>query len=279
MQMKKSTPTQREKIFHQLHHNNQLLILPNIWDPFGGMLLEKIGYPAVATSSSAVSLSRGYKDGEKLPFSELLSILKRMVECVSIPVTADVETAYASSDSQLEEHVGQLIDTGIAGINFEDSHHGESSLISIEKQCKKIELIRRVSERVGSKMFINARVDVYIKPNGLSKEEKLRETIRRGKAYKDAGAHGLYPIILTDKNDIQAIVSETGLPVNVTMIPGILDYETLRQMGVARMSLASGYFKNAVYMMKEVAENLQKNAAMEDVFSKMVSSDYLNSIV
>lgn len=279
MQMPEPTPKQRVETFHKLHHTGDLLILPNIWDPFGAKLLEKIGYPAVATSSSAVSLSQGYKDGEKLPFKNLLDILSRMVQCVNIPVTADVETAYASTDSQLEEHFRQLIDTGIAGINFEDSHHNESSLIDIKAQYKKIELIRQVCEKAGSDLFINARVDVYIKMHHLSKDEKRQEVIRRGKAYKEAGAHGLYPILLTDFNDIEAIVKETGLPVNVTMIPGLPGFDHLKKAGVQRVSLASGFFKNSVFMMKEVAEKLLKENASQDIFSKMVSSEFLNSIV
>lgn len=271
--------TEKEKQFHELHHNGRLLILPNIWDVIGATLLENLGYPAVATSSSAIALSNGYRDGEKLPFDDLLKILNRITSGVRIPVSADVETAYASNNTELKENIKKLISTGIAGINYEDSRHNEAGMLSIKEQCKKIEIIRTAATESGSHLFINARIDVYIKGNHLNEDEKLIEAIKRGKAYKDFGADGLYPILLKNKNHIETLINETRLPVNVTMIPGIPDFETLKKIGVARISLASGFLKSSVYAMKNIAEKLFKDEGMEEAIQNMVSSDYLNGLI
>lgn len=270
---------EKENHFHKLHHNGGLLILPNIWDVLGASLLQDIGYPAVATSSSAIALSNGYQDGEKLPFEDLLKILTRISQGVNIPVSADVETAYASNNTELKENIKKLIQTGIAGINFEDSGHNLTELTSIKKQCEKIEIIKDAAAEMGSRLFINARIDVYIKGEQLSDDEKLAEAIQRGRAYKNAGADGIYPIILKNKTHIETIVKETGLPVNVTMIPGIPDFETLKAIGVARVSLASGFLKSSVYAMKNIAEQLLKEEGMEESVKSMVSSDYLKSLI
>ena len=55
--------SQNEKAnkFHSLHSGNPLL-LANIWDPLGALLLQSLGYEAVATASAAIALSTGYKD-------------------------------------------------------------------------------------------------------------------------------------------------------------------------------------------------------------------------
>ncbi|CAM4041105.1 hypothetical protein PMAG_a3791 [Pseudoalteromonas mariniglutinosa NCIMB 1770] len=37
------------KIFHQLH--NDILLLPNAWDPLSALLLEQAGFAAIATTS------------------------------------------------------------------------------------------------------------------------------------------------------------------------------------------------------------------------------------
>ena len=58
---------QKEKLFHQLHHNNGLLILPNVWNPLTARLLEETGYKAVATASASIAFANGYQDGEKIP--------------------------------------------------------------------------------------------------------------------------------------------------------------------------------------------------------------------
>lgn len=272
-------PLEKENFFQQLHHNEKLLILPNVWDVIGAALLERIGYPAVATSSSAIALSNGYRDGERLPFDELLKILTRISAGVNIPVSADVETAYASNPVELRENIKKLVDTGIAGINYEDSKHNGNGLISIEEQCENIEIIRNTAEGAGSALFINARIDVYIKANHLSDDEKLTEAVKRGKAYRDSGADGLYPIILKNKNHIEELVKETGLPVNITMIQGIPGFEVLKELGVKRISLASGFLKASVYALKNIAELLLKEEGMNVFFQNMVSSDYLNGLI
>ena len=271
--------TEKEKTFHCLHHNTGILLLPNIWDPLGALLLQDLGYPAVATSSAAIALSNGYPDGEQLPFEMLLSILKRIVSAVSIPVTADVERGYASNSAQLKEHIKMLIDTGIAGINYEDSIPGNGEMVDLKDQCEKIELIKRTASECGSDLFVNARIDVYIKAPYLNDEEKLSAALKRGKAYKEAGADGLYPIILKDAKHMEAIVRETRLPINVTLLPGNSDIAILKNTGIKRISLASGFLKMAVTAMHSIAEKLLHHEDIQNDMNKMITSDYLSNLI
>lgn len=270
---------EKGKILLDLHHNGKLLVLPNVWETLGAALLEDIGYPAIATASGATSFSNGYQDGEKLPFANLLHILQRIAASVNVPVTADVESAYADNNIILAENIKKLIHAGIAGINFEDSHHDEQKLIPIDEQCEKISIIKKTSLQMGMSLFINARTDSYVKDNHLSKEGKLAETIKRGKGYKEAGADCLYPIFLKDKKDIQTIIKEVGLPVNVLLVPGIPDFNGLKEIGLARLSLGAGFIKIAINAMKNTAEKLLKYDGMDDITQNPVSSDYIKNLI
>jgi 2-methylisocitrate lyase-like PEP mutase family enzyme len=58
--------------FPQLHQNTVPLLLGNCWDVNSARLFEASGYKAIGTSSMAVAKSRGYEDGEQLPFETLL---------------------------------------------------------------------------------------------------------------------------------------------------------------------------------------------------------------
>jgi 2-methylisocitrate lyase-like PEP mutase family enzyme len=267
------------EIFRQLHHNGKLLVLPNVWDPIGARLLESLGYPAVATASASIAVSNGYADGENIPFDEVLSILKKIVRSVNIPVSADIESGYTRQNPDLKENIKKLIDTGIAGINFEDSHHELQGLVPVKEQCEKIALIRSVAESTGSHLFINARSDVYIKSPNLTEEEKLKQVIERGQGYKEAGADGFYPITLKSKADIETVIKEVSLPVNILLIPGIPDFETLKQIGLARLSLGPGFLKIAINAMKNVSEKLLHYEGMDEIKDNPVTSDYLNSLV
>ena len=271
--------TDNANLFKSLHHNDKILVLPNIWDPLGAVLLESLGYAAVATASASIALSNGYADGEKISFKELLAILKRITGSVKIPVTADVESGYASNITMLEENIKQLIDAGISGINIEDSAHDDSKLISSNAQCDKINCIKNTAMKLGVPIFINARTDVYLKENNLSAEEKLAETIRRGNAYKNAGADGFYPIFLKENESMKSIVKEVGLPVNILLLPGIPDFETLHAAGVARVSLGPGFLKIAINAMKDIAEKLLHYEGMPEVMDNPITSAYLNTLI
>ncbi len=209
----------------------------------------------------------------------MLLILKKIVESVKIPVTADIESGYASNIAMLEENMKQLIDAGVSGINIEDCAHDNGNIISINAQCEKISCIKNVAMKMSVPLFINARTDVYLKSNNLSAEEKLAETILRGKAYKDAGADGFYPIFVKEKESMKTIVQEVGLPVNILLLPGIPDFETLQAIGVARVSLGPGFLKMAINAMKNIAEKLLQYQGQAEVSGNPVTSVYLNNLI
>jgi 2-methylisocitrate lyase-like PEP mutase family enzyme len=265
--------------FKQLHHNGRLLVLPNIWDPLGALLLESLGYPAVATASAAIAFANGYPDGEKIPFDDLLPILQKIVRCVKIPVTADVESGYAENKVRLKENIKKLIDVGIVGINLEDSAPGAKVIIPVAAQCEKICLIRETAIAMGCPIFINARTDVYLKENALSEHEKRSATIQRGKAYREAGADGFYPIFLKNKEDIEAIIQEVALPVNLLLLPGIPGFDTLKTIGVSRLSLGPGFLKTSVNALKNVAEKLLQDEGMYVLAKNPVTTDYLKNLI
>jgi len=279
MPTKKYLQSENGNLLQQLHHNGKLLVLPNIWDPLGALMLERMGYPAAATASASIALSNGYPDGEKIPFNDLLFILQKIVTSVKIAVTADIESGYADNNSALKKNIKKLLDIGIAGINFEDSRHDDDQLISVEEQCEKISIIKKVAKENGASLFINARTDVFIKMNHLSDEEKLSEALLRGKAYKEAGADGFYPIILKKERDIEIIIKEVALPVNILLLPGVPDFEILKKIGVSRVSLGPGFLKIAINAMKNVAEKLLDYEGMNEVTGNPVTTAYLNSLI
>ena len=249
--------------FKKLHHGSEILVLPNIWDQLGALLLESLEYPAVATASASVAWTHGYTDGEHVPFNEVLTRLKNIAGSVNLPVTADVESGYASTDIELEKNVAKLISTGIVGINFEDHDKKTDSLFSLEVQCRRITVIRKVAEAMNVPLFINARTDVYL----------------RGKAYVDAGADGLFPPAMKDKDELAKLVSALSCPVNVIAMPGIPDFRTLKQIGVRRVSLGPGFLKIAIKAMKQLALKLKNYEGLDEVINNEVSSDDLKKLV
>jgi len=275
-----SKQQEKAKQFYNLHHSGGLLILPNIWDCLGANLLESLHYPAIATASASVAFTNGYDDGQRISFDSVLALLKKIVSSVSIPVSADIESGFAESDLQLEENTKQLLATGIVGINIEDTDKKTNSILPVETQCEKIKLIKKVSQAVGVPLFVNARADVYLRGKDFdTPESKFEEALKRGRAYKAAGADCFYPIGMTRQEDIKRMVKQLQMPVNVITIPGIPELNVLNEIGVARVSLGPSFLKIAIKAMKNLALKLQNLEGLSDITENEITSAYVKDLV
>jgi 2-methylisocitrate lyase-like PEP mutase family enzyme len=274
-----SNQQQKAKQFRDLHHVGRLLILPNIWDPLGALLLENLGFHAVATASASVAFSHGYDDGENIPLNTLLTLLNRITANVNIPVSADVESGFATDEVALKKNMTQLIATGIVGINIEDTDKKTNSLLPLEVQCERIKVIREVAKEMDMPLFINARTDTYIRGKFDTAESKYEETLKRGLAYKAAGADCFYPITLTNGDDIKNLVEKLQMPVNVVTMPGLPELNVLNEMRVARLSLGPSFLKIAIRSLRNLAMKLQNYEGLSDITENEITSAYLKDLV
>ena len=152
-----------------LHNNGTLLILPNVWNPIGARMLQRKGYPAVATASAAIAESLGYGDGEQLKLDTMLEMVARIAHSVDVPVTADFEAGYSDTIEGLQENIMRLLNTGAVGINFEDSFDNSAHLRPIAEQVERIKAVREAAEQKGVHLVINARSDSFF-AEGFSSE-------------------------------------------------------------------------------------------------------------
>lgn len=273
------TQALKAELFHRLHHSGDLLIFPNIWDSLGTRLLESNHYPAIATASASIAYTHGFQDGENMPLAQLLELLTTITQSVNLPVTADIESGYATTNKQLEENIKAFIATGIVGINIEDTEKDKNQLYAIEHQCERIQIVRKVANELGIPLFINARTDVFIQDTHEAIETKLEEAIRRGLAYKQAGADGIFPIALRQQAAIETLVKQLQLPINILALPGIPDFETLKKIGVTRISLGPGFLKIAIQAMKNLAVALKNEDGLTAITENEITSDYLKNLV
>jgi 2-methylisocitrate lyase-like PEP mutase family enzyme len=218
--------------FRQLHVNSTPLLLPNAWDAGSARLIEAQGAPAIATTSAGFAWALGYPDGRVLPFDEVVASVRRIVRVLKAPLSVDVEHGYSDDPRTVADHVMQLSDLGVAGINIEDGADAASLLAA------KIEAIKSAVAKAGLDLFVNARSDVYL-ANLVETAKRPQESIARGNLYASAGADGLFLPALVLPSDIEAIVGATRLPLNVMALPGLPDAATLGKLGVRRLSAGS----------------------------------------
>jgi 2-methylisocitrate lyase-like PEP mutase family enzyme len=216
----------------ELHHASQPLILINSWDAASAAMVEHCGLPAIATSSAALANALGFPDGQYLPWTQMLDAVARVCRAVKVPVTADIESGFASNVTALETSITQIIQAGAVGVNLEDvmpanrAHqsadsknadvknespanaepirHG-SPLFPLPVQIAHIQATRRAAHSAGIHLVINARTDAYWQA-GVEPAEAMRNTLERGKAYLQAGADCIFIPGLRNAEHIKAVI-------------------------------------------------------------------------
>lgn len=232
------TQQQTAQHFRSLHEGPGVLVLPNAWDAASAAMMADAGANAVATSSAAVAWSHGYADGHHLPVPVLLTAIAEIARVLAVPLTADIEGGYSDDPAAVSETVGAVIGAGAVGINLEDGAG------SPDLHCRKIEAAREAAARRGVALFVNARIDVYLR--GLAKgEAALAETLARARRYQDAGADGIFVPGPADADLIGQLAEGVALPLNVMSRGGVPDAAKLAELGVRRLSSATGLFRAA----------------------------------
>lgn len=217
-----------------LHRPGTPLVLLNVWDCRSARLVEAAGLPAVATSSAAIADSLGYRDGEDTPPGEMFGAIARIVTAVDVPVTADVERGYGLPPAELVE---RLAATGAVGCNLEDSDPRSRTLLDADRQASFLAEVRAAARTAEIDLVINARIDTYLAGSG----DRLAETVRRARLYRQAGADCVFPILL---DDIAELVRAVDVPVNVLGGRGRTVAE-LAALGAARVSLGASLYQAA----------------------------------
>ena len=256
---------QKEKAekFLKYHYDEDILVLLNSWDPGSSKLVEACGYKAIATTSMGIGASLGLPDCEVIQLSEVLQIVKGIVNAVQVPVTVDFEAGYGTNVDEIVASVTKLIATGVVGINIEDSIALNPVLIDEMAFCERIAAIRALSDSLDFHLVINARTDSFYTSQAPAKK-KLSESIRRGNMYREAGADCIFVQPVWDKATIRTLVNEINAPINILSNPGIgagilpPSVHELQDLGVARLSLGSSLMKATLALIKKIANELSE---------------------
>jgi len=273
------TQADRAERFLALHHDAEVLLLPNIWNPLGARLLVELGYPAVATASAAVAWSLGLRDGERISFPAMLDVVRSVAQAVDVPVTADIERGYADDLDALSENVRQVLRAGAVGINLEDSLVEGGALRSLDSQCERIRAVRSAAQSESIPLVINARIDVFLGGCAGSPEQRLEEAVRRGRAYAEAGADCLYPIGPGDVATLAAVGAAAGVPINAYAHAGTAPLAELAAAGIARLSLGPNLIKTAFTAVRDAARHLREHGTYEPFTRDVMSGDEVERLL
>jgi 2-methylisocitrate lyase-like PEP mutase family enzyme len=254
-----------EKI-HALHHADEMLVLPNAWDCISAKIFEAGGFPAIATTSSGISWSCGYPDGEHIPPRLMLEVINRIAHSVTVPLTADIEGGYYRDDwNKFSEFIGDVIEAGAVGVNLEDSDSKTGILNDVKHQAKAIKLIKECGKQKSVNLFVNARTDAM----GLAKDlkTKIQICIERAKSFEEAGADGIFIPFVKEMETVAQLKEAIRLPLNI-LITDTLDIGELKKLKVNRVSVGSKAVLATMNLIGKIAEELKNGNDWHSLFVK-----------
>jgi len=222
-----SITTIRER-FRALHDADSIFVMPNPWDAGSAKLLESLGFPALATTSSGLAASLGKHD-QHLTRDELVTHVASLTAAVGIPLNVDAERCYAETLDGVADTVTMLADAGASGCSIEDYDPALGAIDEIGKATERVGAAAAAAHAHG--VLLTARAEAH-----LYGSADIGDTIVRLNAFRDAGADVVYAPGLVDLGEIKRVVDEVGLPVNVLVFPNGPDVGELATVGVRRIS-------------------------------------------
>jgi 2-methylisocitrate lyase-like PEP mutase family enzyme len=226
--------------FRRLHQSG-CFVMPNPWDLGSARLLARLGFPALATTSSGFAWSLGRPDNG-VTLAEALVHLRSISTGVDLPVNADFEGGFAIEPAEVGDNVALAAGTGVAGLSIEDST-GDASrpLFDFGLAVERVRAARAAIDAGGTGVLLTGRSEGFI-----VERPDLAETIRRLTAYAEAGADCLYAPGLRSRADIAAVVEAVApKPVNVLVGSDFATVTELAELGVRRISVGGALARAA----------------------------------
>ncbi len=236
--------------FLALHRPGAGFILPNAWDAGSARMLEQVGFGAIATTSAGIAFGRGVPDGG-MDGAEMLACIAQIVEAVDCAVSADLESGYGETADQVADTIAAAVEIGVVGGNLEDAQV-PGQLLAVEAARERIEAARS-SAPTGS-FVLNARTDTYM----AGHPDAFAETIRRAEHYIAAGADCIFVPGVSAADEIRRLTAEIDAPVNVVagLVEPVLDAATLRDLGVARISVGGTLTRAALSLVDRAGREM-----------------------
>ena len=268
------TPSTADKrrTFRALHESG-CFVIPNPWNVGSARYLQGLGFKALATTSSGYAHAQGFSDGD-MTCDQMLAHCREIVQASDVPVNADFEGGYADDPDQMAENVTRCIATGVAGLSIEDSTvDPDRPLYDFDLALARVKAARKAIDKAGGDVVFTARTEGFIRGR-----PDLDETIRRLKAFADAGADCLYSPGIKTREQIEATIKAVApKPINfLNSAPLGFTVNDLAGLGVRRISVGGTLARVAMNAFIRSAREIAEAGTFAS-FGGVISNAELNT--
>ena len=261
--------------------DDRTVVLPGAINALSARLIERMGFEAVYLSGAVLSNSvGGVPDTGLMTLSDSLEHSRRVAAACSLPIVADADTGYGGPENAAHT-VRTLEAAGVSGLHVEDQdwpkrcgHLEGKRLISTEDMCDKI---AAAAEAASSPDFLLlARTDA----RGV---EGYDAAVRRAHRYLEAGAGGVFPEALNDREEFARFARDVPciLLANMTEFgqTAYLTVEEFADMGYRLVIFPVTLQRVAMKAMQECLSMLRREGTQRDFVDRMQTREELYDLL
>lgn len=278
-QFERSEQERKGAEFAALHQGTRAFVVPNPWDAGTARALSGMGFAALATTSGGLAHGLGRPDGAgRVSRDETLGNVRRVVEAVDVPVSADLENGFGDDPGVVAETVRAAARAGAVGGSVEDATgRADDPIYGFDEAARRVEAAVQAARSLPFRFTLTARAE-----NFLHGRPDLDDTIARLRAYERAGADVLYAPGLPDAGAIRAVCESVDRPVNVLAVGAAREFSVgeLGELGARRISLGSTLSRAAMSAFVHAARHIAEFGtfpAMSGVLSGSEINDVLGA--
>lgn len=261
------TPSEKRAFFSHLIHQSGLISAPGVFDMISTRIAQKFPFDAFyMTGYGTVASHLGLPDAGLASYTEMVGRVEVIANTLDKPLIADGDTGYGGL-LNVAHTIKGYEKAGAAAIQLEDQefpkkcgHTPDRKVIPIEDMVKKINVA--VDARLDDNFLIIARTDARTNYG-------LDEAIRRGHAYREAGADILFIEAPESEDEMQRICSEfKGMPLIANMVEGgktpVLKKDKLESLGYRMAIFPTCGFLAAAAAMRSIYQSLYQEGSTAD---------------
>jgi len=263
---------EKRRAFRELHEAG-CFVIPNPWNVGTARYLQSLGFKALATTSSGHAHAQGYADGAQ-SMDDVLAHFHELAAATDLPLNADFENGFAHDPDTVTENVTRCIATGVAGLSIEDfTGDHDNPLYDFDLALARVKAARAAIDKAGGDVVFTARTEGF-----LHGRPDLDETVRRLKAFADAGADCLYsPGIRTPEQISATVKAVAPKAVNFLNSGSFGSFTTgdLATLGVRRISVGGSLARVAMHAFIKTATEIAQDGNFAG-FKGVISNPELN---
>ena len=239
--------------FRELHARPRPFLIPNPWDRGSALILESMGFEALATTSLGVANMLGQTG---VTLRQVLDNCREICAATRLPVNADLENCFADDPREAARAIRLACEHGAVGGSIEDATGDpQKPIYDFTLAVERVQAAAEVARSLPVPFMLTARAENFLKGR-----RDMDDTIRRLQAFEAAGADVLYAPGLHSLAEIRAVTSALKKPFNLVM--GFADptitLDQLGEAGVRRVSIGGGLSRVALKAFMDAARQMRE---------------------